>query len=249
MNTNTTPVDLENEFDLTDKDMFELGMNAAENETKCVHLRGAIYFHGDSAKHDLSAFEGLELSDYNWSFIVENDEEVASIAYIVGVMRKYGFKYVGLYSSCWPAARDTDDGLGHTQIGDTFQLTVKFYPSKPGADKTPQYLFDIDDTNIEDITRAAFEENDINQARFDLLMRVNQFLSEKTANAVINAISQHGWRQKANYEDGMWVKLPYIVYTDSNDKEHKLDIYEKGVVLCDDDGYPIAVGPDAILQA
>ena len=95
-------------------------------------------------------------------------------------------------------------------------------------------------------------------------MRVDPFLSEKTAEAIIDAILKHEWWRDGDWEDddedigishytfsidSRWVPGPYTHYTDADGKEHTLENLGKGIVLCNDDGYPIAVGPDAILQA
>lgn len=231
-------------------DRFELGKSAAENESQDLHLTDNIWFRHSEQKN-LQSFDGLDITDYSWSFVVNGGAEVEAAAYIIGAMRMYGFQFVGLVSTCWPGARDNCDNSGCPRIGETFELKVKFYPTKPGPCAAPKLLYNIDETPIEEICNMIADEKDINDIRLALLLKVEPFLSDKTAPEVIEKISKHGWNHDGffNEETGKWSEGSHFLYTDENGQRHDLDDYKNGVVLVDNDNFPTAVGPDAVLMA
>lgn len=227
----------------SDDELFLLGMSAVVDEQP-IDLSNTVHFSPNEHKN-LNDFSGITVTDRGNSMVLKSLDELAFISFIIGTMKKYGFPYLGILSSCYPNAR------AEGQIENSFELKLKFYQDQPDADICPNHIFEISVLAISKIAEVLLNENNANDIRLHLLLKVEPFLSEKNAPAVMEKLAGNVWDHDGVWwtDAGRWSMGSHFYYTDSTGHRHNLDDYKAGVVLVDEDGFPVATGPEAVLQA
>lgn len=242
-NTTAKPVitDIQPDLDkLSYAELFELGGNAVENGTREIHLNGDLYFRfKEDQDLDASLFDGCETYDYDWSIWMDNNV-FGVLAFIIGVMHKCGFNYVGLQEEIfYDAYNRVDETYGTSAVSNTFSNRLRFYPSAP-KEKVPSMLFDIAKDPIEKICDEIEKAHTVFEVKNHLLASVELSLSRENVYSLIDALLARNWQEsQADFFYSTGDSLTPFV---------SLKKVEKGIVLLHD-GYPIAAGAEAILRA